>query len=1360
MKTNEFTLGHEFSNDNAKKSLCSSYVDTYTNNCQFIQVKDLGKSRSQTTPSSSPNAHISDIHVVNNKHRNISVIKGRKKNQVNSTLINRSGSVDSMSPMSSELSCDATNKYCDKVQKATTEEVHDDKKEEGEIDEIEEMDEDLLYLRLMALRSIDLRSEGSKVENYETNIELIQERKTQNEVQCIDVEDMVDEMEDLLNEADQAAKLSPNNDVNEDDGIEVIERELPIIPVIDIPDSDEEQIDLELERWTKNKSISIASLDTTASFQQTTAYNSADIVKEEIIGKSQNMNNSNDLDYSQLVQRLRQTLEKQRKHQNILINDQKKDNDGYLPTQSPFEEVKRNKSPLKTSFDTNEDHLKYSPTQSPLSEVVDTPIGSGGITPGDLSPTAIPLQLPLSLDKKSYRFESMNDDQLPPLPPGSPPCLKVEIKSQLDNSKMKLSHLPELPHYTPTPLVSNWKSHGKNDSRSFTPPPPGEEDVIEYNYCQLSDKNQSNTIDMELGSDNEAEIQFFEDQKEQVKNNGKIYQHSSYTPSYINGYDVLNQDRIFHKDFTHPPKMSDVLYYENPQDRYNAFLHAVSNKDSPSSSSASGSNKPSSRKRRKRRNISSNRENKAEKRSYGSDKEKQNNSGVSLDEILAERLEQEKHLENGNLSDDDDPEQLRALLLSDLHKKKEDALKSKTKTPPLTDSKDVTETKVEEVNIDCTAEKTKNISEYVEINVEIKESSSEPLLNSRSHPSSGSTNDVRNKSINKSLPVTSTNVENSCVNSHSDKGKENKHLTNNRKIEEKKLVQNRENGLSSISYIGALSELSKLSESTQRLIEEVGTEAIIRNFPNLVKPFIIPLSCVKAHAQVHKKTDKLHESDLGVPDFASQLNDFMREIRTKSNVKPSRKRKVKTTPPPKPIRKNIPRKNQIPSGMKQKIHIGAGISSNDLNSSISPAAKNHLMTASVSSLPKKKQEEYKRLKALIARKEKSRKQSITRTIINQDVQKIDANQDENNVSSTADPGIGKNIANDNTQSLNLRNLEDPIAVQEGENQLRINLLTNIEKTAVDLTAGSPRVSEVNIPLRHNETSNNATITIAPSTSMKISITNTGNRNVSVNESSLKLSKKQNPNPRKELLDLKEKELGMIRKTITNDLYKLSAQLSQLRNETNRKKTAEEYLQNLKQRISEVESLVARKNERIVQIKEVVMHSHNELSNKREELVVVENDCKQIGNEIFGPFYKPPQESSRKIKEKIALIKKHANEIQPNHKIFPNLSNDTNSDNMNTNPNVNSGEVSTVLSDNLLTSIHDTTSSSVQNGNTEYNEVKKKDIGGISSTGSALAHLRQSEHKNKFDPHKEFCRYELQGKCNDDSCGYQHQFPKV
>merc|ERR1712018_566789 len=123
----------------------------------------------------------------------------------------------------------------------------------------------------------------------------------------------------------------------------------------------------------------------------------------------------------------------------------------------------------------------------------------------------------------------------------------------------------------------------------------------------------------------------------------------------------------------------------------------------------------------------------------------------------------------------------------------------------------------------------------------------------------------------------------------------------------------------------------------------------------------------------------------------------------------------------------------------------------------------------------------------------------------------------------------------------------------------------------------------------------------------------------------------------------------------------SAQLSQLRNETNRKQTAEEYLQNLKKKVSEVESLVERKNERILQIKEVVMHSHNEISNKRKEMVNVENECKIIGNEIFGPFYKPPQESSRKIREKIALIQKHAKEIQPDETPVSNISNDKGSE---------------------------------------------------------------------------------------------------
>merc|ERR1712150_130119 len=255
------------------------------------------------------------------------------------------------------------------------------------------------------------------------------------------------------------------------------------------------------------------------------------------------------------------------------------------------------------------------------------------------------------------------------------------------------------------------------------------------------------------------------------------------------------------------------------------------------------------------------------------------------------------------------------------------------------------------------------------------------------------------------------------------------------------------------------------------------------------------------------------------------------------------------------------------------------------------------------------------------------------------------------------------------------------------------------------------------------------------------------------------------NPKKELLDLKEKKLGFIRKTVTNDLYKLSAQLSQLRNEANRKHTAEEYLQNLKQKITEVESLVARKNDRILQIKEVVMHSHNEISNKRKEMVNVENECKSIGNEVFGPFYKPPQESSRKIREKIALIKKHAKEIQPDENSTHYLSNEKGGETTNTdvqhkkyNNGLNELQYMKTCPENNGESNEAITCPTLNNQPIS-NESQKQIISGISSTGSALAHLRQSEHANKFDPHKEFCRYELQGKCNDDSCGYQHQYPK-
>ena len=1334
----------------------------------------MGESKSQSTPSTPLNVHNCNIHAVNSRYSNTPSFKDRRQSlRYSTSILKRSGSVDTMSPISSELSSEAQKEYCDTVQEATTLECpEDDKKEEGEIDEIEDMDEDLLYLRLMALRSIDLRSEGPKENKFIVNDKTSKNNGTHKEIQCIDVEDMVDEMEDLLNEADQAAKLSPNNDIIEDDdGIEIIDREPPVIPVIDIPDSDEEQIDLELERWTKNKSISIATLDTTASFQQVTANNHTDMVKNELNGKCQETKYDNKRDYSKLVQRLRQTLERQQQRQNLIKDSElNRSDEQYSPTQSPIKELVPNgyHPTLSSKYD---DHLKYSPTQSPLSEVVDTPIGSGGTTPGDVSPPTIPLQLPLSLNKKAYSFETMNDDQLPPLPPGSPPWKKDAEHLTATGTSNNTKRISKVSPYKPMPPVSNWKSHIANEYRASTPPPPGEENSpLDYNYHKPLEENLNKSVDMELGSDNEAEIQFFKDQQDQVKNYGDAYRPSNST-SNRNDYNIFNQDRIFHNEFEFQPKMSDVLQFDNPQDRYNAFLHAVINRNSTNSNRDSRNDKL--RKTKKRKLISTSMDDKVEKYAFGSENNKAKHNIQTSPKIkIPEGSEYKNINQPDNNSDDDDPDQLRALLLSDLQKKKDVARKSQN---DVLSKQSINENFKQSKETECVSSPVKILvtnskSKTAENDLALNAIPSNRLDNSRFNVLPSCTRMLANEKLNEPSTINANIVANCSQNSKTEELKAKVVSAHPSEVVAKKIEQYRGHSSLNVSYHAALSELSKLSESTQRIIEDIGAEAIIRNFPNLVKPFIIPLNGVKTQKELSQNSKSVQSNDLGLPDFASKLDDFMREIRTKGSLKASSKKKIKTTPPPKPIRKNIPSKNRNSSEMKLKNSLAKNISSKALNSSISPAAKNHLMTASVSSLPRKKQEEYKRLKELIARKEKSKKQlhNLTTTTPTVDVYELVDNQENIDISNATSRAMEKDIGKEDTHCRDNKYAEDISEMDDEADQLRQVLLSNMNKHPSGISAvGISKTEEPTLPRIEATASNASFPSTIPSTAMKISVSYTGSRDVRVEESAVNLSNKKHiSNPKKELLDLKEKKLGFIRKTVTKDLYKLSAQLSQLRNETNRKHTAEEYLQNLKQKITEVESLVARKNDRILQIKEVVMHSHNEISNKRKEMVNVENECKSIGNEVFGPFYKPPQESSRKIREKIALIKKHAKEIQPDENSTHYLSNEKGGETTNTdvqhkkyNNGLNELQYMKTCPENNGKSNEAITCPTLNNQPTS-NESQKQIISGISSTGSALAHLRQSEHANKFDPHKEFCRYELQGKCNDDSCGYQHQYPKV
>ena len=211
----------------------------------------------------------------------------------------------------------------------------------------------------------------------------------------------------------------------------------------------------------------------------------------------------------------------------------------------------------------------------------------------------------------------------------------------------------------------------------------------------------------------------------------------------------------------------------------------------------------------------------------------------------------------------------------------------------------------------------------------------------------------------------------------------------------------------------------------------------------------------------------------------------------------------------------------------------------------------------------------------------------------------------------------------------------------------------------------------------------------------------------VQEDIMNVNENSNETAAMNQLKSKETDLSAIRKHITDDLFKLSAQLSQLNSEKEKKQTAEAFLADLKRQVSETQALIARKDDRINQLKHVVLMSHKQVSSRRKEIVKLEGECRTIGKKLVNADYKPPQENSREIKNKIALIQKNAKRMQVKAQAQP---------------------------------------------------APAPERHPMVAGPSALDHLRvgsKSESGPKIDPHVEFCPFELEGKCNDDQCKYQH-----
>ena len=1321
-------------NTYGKSSLNKSVGNSSANPNPGVDKTELGKSKSRSTPSSPKNAHTLSTHSVLSRNKNNCNSKVTQHVFDKSAKIDyRTSSLDTMTPIISNIVSVADVKIDQNPSEGLcSEHDGDDRKEEGEIDEIEEMDEDLLYLRLMALRSIELR-ECTKDDDGLSN-----RTKVTNELHYGDNEILVDEMEDLLNEADQAAKVSTNKiDLEDnDDVIEIIERELPMIPVIDIPDSDEEQIDLELERWTKNKSISISSLDTTASFQPTLSSNhkSRSLLNDSIETNAGQLQSKQETDYSELVQRLRDTLDRQnqKKESDDKIRQSVKEKELlYSPSQSPLKEV------LETNFDKVSISVRASTSsQSPISEVPDTPIGSGGTTPENLaSDLFIPLQLPPKKNKHDKILLNFDDHELPPLPPGSPPrrnsmpeCALVEKSIENNAYPVHRSYIEKT-----QPHLPNVELMGQVNTKAATPPPPGEDQVVDYrNLAKLKTIN-NDTVDMDLSSDNEAEEQFFRAQQQEILRDRFFQPPSLPYSNHYNYNQHLFSSTLDKNELNYTPKMCDVLSFDNDKDRYNAFLHAVSNNKISDKPSRKRSNRVDRRNRKRKHNTKWQVQKSDQVISPGNNIISKKSKNILTHEESAAKTfpgeenstSYQKERRARENSEDDDPDRLRALLLSQIQGKKERERKSSIQTT--TDCKSI-----ESFTTDMTSAtesfvqtKTKSLA-HPEIaigNQVAFEPSTGVCAGETNHPSLEINDEKYVGKVQASNAAAQSPVWN--LEGNRDKFTEEQYETNTSEGSNIHPTQPMTDDITISSfkskYPAVISELDKLSEDTIWVVRKIGVDAAIRNFPNLVKPVIIPYEDIgSSYLPLSTNTSSIET------DFATSLNNFMREARDKCNTNHSHIPRVKSKPPPKPIRKNPPKDSQLRRTMSNstKNRLTSQASSKS-TSSISFAAKTHLMTASVKTLPLEKQEEYKRLKAIIARKESKK---VTKTTDNNNQPIINHQGPE--TEDEADALREALLSNMKLKCKMERKVED-IECKIGK-----DMVSPLEETARLDKAGNSHDARQPIT---------------------ISISNTGNRNVTIDTLTNQSKIGINDNCKKALLMEKEKKISSLRKDISNSLSKLSAQLSQLKNEKIRKSTAEEYLFNLKQKVLEVETLIGRKTERIKQIKDVVMHSHSEIGNRKKEILLLETQCQILDKDILGPSYQQLPGNSRKVVDTISLMQKSTNESQPKlNASDPNKGKPLQFDEFSQKKAVKDVRAS----DRKTASSHDTNPINTSNEieTTKQNTVRP--LMEISGTGSALAHLRQSENTMVFDPHKEFCRYELQGKCNDDTCVYQHQFPKV
>lgn len=506
-----------------------------------------------------------------------------------------------------------------------------------------------------------------------------------------------------------------------------------------------------------------------------------------------------------------------------------------------------------------------------------------------------------------------------------------------------------------------------------------------------------------------------------------------------------------------------------------------------------------------------------------------------------------------------------------------------------------------------------------------------------------------------------------------------------------------------------------------------------KSFPNLFKPVIIP-RCDLEPSDDDERPLKVTSTE--TVNFNASLDTLMKNLRSQTTLK------AKLAKPAKPVRKFTPAKpvrKFPPKAVSSTILTSAAAASKA--ALLSSADKENLKHSNISSLPRDKQTEYKNLLELLAQKEAAKAaakvhnpESTMRQNLLKDLQK----KKKSSPSSKQPPiNIKVSISNKNEDRNVEVNIETKVVTDKVEPHTPLKSILKPSKP-VETEKLTTEIQKVKITGLEVKNTGNEAKTSAVKTSQ-----NTKNSHFKakgfaseVKKSAFEAKKIVYEAPKNTELEATEAKLVSFRKEMCGSLFKLSAEVSQLKEETKKKVNAELFLAKLKSQIAMTEDLISKKDERVVGLKKVVRQSHKDIVIKSKVMSGLKKECKTLGVQVQGANYEPPTEGMSTIRKKLNVINNSARRI-PNKEEESEDSSGSSSE---------SGTSSESESSDDTSSDED---SSDDDGEKEVNHLPNS---------SALAHLNQVTDGAKIDPHVEFCIFDLKGRCNDPTCPYQHHRP--